>query len=397
MEETIKFINEVIAAYNERMKDQPYQFNLLEEVHMHDDEGDDHLSRMKENAHSRILRSILAYQIDGEPLLLKSLINYIASIYPDSNWKSIRINTPKTPETEKATDDGRIDLFVEEPGKYAIIFENKINLSETGDQPNQLARYILYEQNCGYSENQIFVVYLTSDGHEPSIQSWTDPHNDNNCFRDRFQPRYANLSYKKHILDWLKTCACPLVNKLEKEKLLSSALYQYVNYLEMKYKQRNIDLMKNEDIKKALGFTTKDNNNTQLSLALSRLDKIVEVEKDLTDLIKEFLHCKFPKLHEVEKDVYKKIRPAFIDAAFSFLYNNLIFYVVLYRYDSGNTFYCGIFAPKKETIPDNLQSHFEFLTPDKRNSPNSLYSKPLAGYSNEMVDRVFTTANEIAE
>ena len=47
MEDTLKFINDVIAQYNERMKSQPYQINLLEEVHMHDDGQRKDLSEAK--------------------------------------------------------------------------------------------------------------------------------------------------------------------------------------------------------------------------------------------------------------------------------------------------------------------------------------------------------------
>jgi|GEM_PF-6333625 len=390
MEDTLKFIDDVIDEYNERMKSQPYQINLLEEVHMHEEDGSDEQLRMKENAHSRILRCILAFRSKGDPVLLKSLIEYIVSLCPDSQWKRIAINHPAEPRTEDSTEDGRIDLFIEEPCHYAIIFENKIN--EVGDQPNQLARYINHERKRGYKEHQIYVVYLSSNGHEPSEQSWIDPET-GISYKESYQARCVNLSYKNAILPWLKNRAKPIIEKIEGEQLLVSALCQYVNYLEIKFKLREIDLMKDADLKKALGFTEGQPIDEKLIEARSKLDSVLEVKKGITDLIKELLHSKYPNLHVVEDNQYN-FKRSNVDAAFFFSYNSSTFYVALYKYDGGNSLYCGVFATKKGTIPNDLRANFKFLISDKK---NGLYcKKPLSGYTDIMIDKVLSTANKIA-
>lgn len=400
MEDTLKFIDDVIAEYNERMKSQPYQINLLKEVHMHEEDGTEEQLQMKENAHSRILQSILAFRSSGYPVLLKSFIDFISSLYPDRLWNTLNINDPKELRTEAATEDGRIDLFIEEPGKYAIIFENKINLSERGDQPNQLARYILYERNCGYDESQIFIVYLTSDGHEPSKQSWTEPNNEDHCFRERFFLRYANISFKKHIIDWIKNRAIPLVKELKNEQLLESALLQYAHYLDIKYMQREIDMQKKELLVNLLGLNNLSNQDEKLSIIHAKLNKIIDVQKDMNDLVKQLLldkysniKQKYPNLSVVEENNFSEIGADSIEAAFNFSFKSNIYFVVLYKYQKGKALHCGIFPTRKEKeLPNDLCDNFKFLNFKK----TRLYSNKLSGYSDEMIDKVLSTANKIA-
>ena len=207
MEDTLKFIDDVIAEYNERMKSQPYQINLLEEVHMHDDGQRKDLSGEKkkicENAHTRILERILQFQNQEGYIFLKSLIDYIQEKSRSESWSNIRIETPLF-ESEFNCDktSGRIDLLIWEEGKYAIIFENKIN--EAGDQSNQLARYISHLCQSGFSEEQVFVLYLsaegigTSEGNEDDFkQTWCLE--DGTNYKVSFEPRFFDLSYRYEL------------------------------------------------------------------------------------------------------------------------------------------------------------------------------------------------------
>lgn len=389
MEDTLRFINDVIAEYNERMKSQPYQINLLEEVHMHDVDGSDEQLRMKENTHSRILRSILAFRSEGEHVLLKSLIEYIVSLRPDTQWGEIEINHPEEPRTEDPTEDGRIDLFIEEPDHYAIIFENKIN--EVGDQPNQLARYINHERKRGYEEHQIYVVYLSSDGHEPSEQSWTDPET-GSSYRESYQTRYVNLSYKNAILPWIKNQAKPLVEKIEGEQLLVSALCQYVNYLEIKYKLREIDLMKDDVMMRALGFTPQQSNDEKISIIQTKLNSVLGIKNSLVGLYRELLRNKYPNLSVVDEEQYQNLTDC-TDFAFSFTFNDSTYYVVLYWYNKGRDLHCGVFPQKGQTISPELANKFSFLT---RNRARLFHRRKLSSYSDNLIDKVFNLANEIA-
>lgn len=391
MEDTLKFIDDVIAEYNERMKSQPYQINLLEEVHMHEKDGSDEQLRMKENAHSRILRSILAFRRKGDPVLLKSLIEYIVSLCPDSQWKKIDINHPAEPRTEDSTEDGRIDLFIEEPYHYAIIFENKIN--EVGDQPNQLARYINHERKRGYKEHQIYVVYLSSNGHEPSEQSWIDPET-RRSYKESYLSRYVNLSYKNVILPWIKNRAKPIVEKIEGEQLLASALCQYVNYLEIKYKIREIDHMKDDIMMSALGFTPHQSDDEKISIIQTKLNSFIGIKNSLVALYRELLQNKYPHLSVVDEEQYQNLTDC-TDFAFSFTFNESIYYVVLYWYNKGRDLHCGVFPQKGEVVSSELAARFSFLSLSKAKT-RLFHRRNLSSYSDYLIDRVFSLANEIA-
>ena len=96
---------------------------------------------------------------------------------------------------------GRIDIFISDRAKNAIIIENKIYAE---DQENQLLRYYNYVKENGLNG---ILIYLTLEGTEPS---------DFSLGRKNFD--YVCLSYRKMILPWLQRCvelsACyPLVRE----------------------------------------------------------------------------------------------------------------------------------------------------------------------------------------
>lgn len=243
MEDTLKFIDDVIAEYNERMKSQPYQINLLEEVHMHDNGQRKDLSGAKkkicENAHTRILERILRFQNQEGYIFLKSLIDYIQEKSRSESWSNIRIETPLF-ESEFNCDktSGRIDLLIWEEGKYAIIFENKIN--EAGDQSNQLARYISHLCQSGFSEEQVFVLYLSAEGIEKEFkQTWQL---DGADYKESFVPRFFDLSYRYDILPWLNDKIVSSLDSLSGQLNLESAIKQYVDYLKGKFGLRENEI-----------------------------------------------------------------------------------------------------------------------------------------------------------
>lgn len=242
MEDTLKFIDDVIAEYNERMKSQPYQINLLEEVHMHDDGQRKDLSGAKkkicENAHTRILERILRFQNQEGYIFLKSLIDYIQEKSRSESWSNIHVDAPMY-KSEFNCDkiSGRIDLLIWEEGKYALIFENKIN--EAGDQSNQIARYISHLCQSGFSEEQVFVLYLSAEGIEKEFrQTWQL---DGADYKESFVPRFFDLSYRYEILPWLTDKATSIVNHMYRQIPLKSAIDQYIDYLNGKFSLRKAE------------------------------------------------------------------------------------------------------------------------------------------------------------
>ncbi|MBO7186191.1 MAG: PD-(D/E)XK nuclease family protein, partial [Alistipes sp.] len=123
----------------------PYHLNLIDELHIN------------ENGHSRILCKLLQYKSQsGEYVVLQSLLVYIAE--QNNEYRSIAIQRPLITQEQC-----RIDLWVrDKAGGYAIIFENKIY--NATDQEAQLSRYIECTKANGFTDEQIFVVYLSQQG-----------------------------------------------------------------------------------------------------------------------------------------------------------------------------------------------------------------------------------------
>lgn len=392
VETALNFVNEILSEIDRLKRQEPFPINLLEEVHLHDDGEDEYASNMKENSHSRILRSLLSFRYEDNYVLLNSLIQYIAEISgASSQWKAISIESPEKPVNEM----GRIDLLIHEKGKYALIFENKIN--NAGDQPNQIARYIDFiKKDFGYRNDQIFIIYLSSEGEDPTDQTWK---NDTVDYKIPFKDRYVNLSYKKDILPWLRE-ASQCIQKMPQENLLTSALIQYINYLEIKYMQRPID----NSVKKAICSKLeldKKNKGEQLKTIIEQSESTMMVKDYLdsikTDLLIDLYISRFQHLNLVQKKDYSDISAQDIDLAFSFEDSGSKFYAVLYRYNKGTNLCLGLFpsnANRQRQISEKLLEKFSELNLSK--GINRYYKQNLSGYECPTIIRFLEIANEIA-
>lgn len=182
----------------------PYHLNIIDELYIN------------ENGHSRILTKLLQYKSESQRYeLLESFIQYVYEVTRKESFESIKVCRPKITQEKE-----RIDLWVRDED-YAIIFENKIY--NAADQDAQICRYIDKTREHGYQLDRIYVVYLSQIGNDPEDQSW-------GSYKDDFQCRYVNLSFRKDILTWLKTRVLP--NVRIKETVLRSAIEQYVDYLD---------------------------------------------------------------------------------------------------------------------------------------------------------------------
>ena len=208
----------------------PYHLNLIDELHIN------------ENGHSRILYKLLEYRNpDGDYIFLKSLLKYIARNC--EAFEKICVINPKI--TQELC---RIDLWVRDKD-YAIIFENKVY--NATDQEAQIARYIECTQGNGYPLDKIFVIYMPQkDDKDPVDDSWGE-------YKEAFASRYVKFSFRNGVLPWLKSDVLSSIP--DKDKLLKSAIEQYVDYLEGLFKQRESDKILNtmleNYITEQLGFT----------------------------------------------------------------------------------------------------------------------------------------------
>lgn len=388
IEESLSFIEDVISDLEEKLKDEPYQVNLLEEVHLHDEREEEVSSNVKENAHSRILRSLLSFPNKGRYIILESLLQYIEKkAGQESQWNTITIKSLEKPINEK----GRIDLLIYEKKQYALIFENKIN--KAGDQPNQIARYIDFiKKDFGYRNDQIFIIYLSSEGDDPTDQTWR---NDRVDYKIPFKDRYINLSYKYDILSWLKKIVMPMIQRLPKEKLLESALSQYISYLEIKYMQRPIDMKATECIIEKLRLNDLSSDKEKLSSVWRKSDELLQIKGYLDNVRNVLLKKLYPGLSLVEQKDYSKISANNIDYAFTFKIEEGEYYAVVYRYRGGQELCCGIFPPRNRRLPSFLIEEFQQQLPWLNNNEDKrLYYN--ISVSQDTINNLLSVANQIA-
>ena len=239
---------------------QPYHLNVIDELYIN------------ENGHSRILAKLLQYKSQTQHYdILESLLGFIAEKKNES-FGSIKVNKPEISQEKE-----RIDLWVREKDKYAIIFENKIY--NAMDQEAQLCRYIDKTKNYGYREDQIFVVYLSQNGESPAEQSWGN-------YKEAFQYRYVNLSFRNHILIWLKEFVLP--NIKIKELVLRSAIEQYIDYLEGLFDKRtqynSIKMEIEKMIVDKLNLDQFENTYDKVKFLQDKAEEVSELYNQLTNL-----------------------------------------------------------------------------------------------------------------
>lgn len=132
---------------------------------------------------------------------------------------------------------GRIDILIYS-NKQAIIIENKIDAE---DQLKQLFRYRKFAEE-EYANHQI--LYLTKKGTSASEES----------LNGMTKEDYVQISYKKHIKDWLLAC----IEKSATKPLLRETLVQYYNLI-LKITKQNME----NSIKEKLVDLYKQDGNTE--------------------------------------------------------------------------------------------------------------------------------------
>ena len=96
-------------------------------------------------------------------------------------------------DCEKMTyENRRIDIGIENDNQMLII-ENKFKAQ---DQPRQLIDYHIYGKTKKNGEKNVFMIYLTRYGSQPTKESLGELDNKN----------VICISYEKHILQWLEAC-----------------------------------------------------------------------------------------------------------------------------------------------------------------------------------------------
>lgn len=167
---------------------------------------------------------------------------------------------------EDKTEGGRIDIIVEDKNKKAIIIENKIYAIE---QPNQLIRYNNYSKNAP-------ILYLTLHGDAPTSHGELKQNID-----------YFNISYEKHIKEWLELC----LKEAVEFPMLREVIKQYIYLIKKLTRQSTNNNMSKEIIKTIL--SSKENIKGALEIAgnINNLKQVIC--KDFFDQIKDKLKADF--------------------------------------------------------------------------------------------------------
>lgn len=256
-EKNYSLIQSFSIKYNKEVQKLPYRFNILSQF------------KVNENTHSALLQQLFSYKENGSFNALKSFLTFLNKEDDEFQFDCAQIINPKI-----TVEQHRIDLLITEKGKYAIIIENKIHYAI--EQKSQVERYIEKCKNLGFNESQIYILYLTGTGGEPSQYSF-------NKSRDTFvkEKRYLPISFYQHIYKWLKIYEPQIKNK---EVVFKSAVIQYIDYLEVllqlpnSYKEMNTQL--NMFLKNKLEL-----NNKSAIESLSIIDeKIAEISQLQTQL-----------------------------------------------------------------------------------------------------------------
>ena len=245
---------------NDEKQKQPYPINVLSE------------SYPDENANSRILAMLFRYTIYGEHTVFNSFKSMLNEMLNSGKREVININNPEIYVEAPTSDKRRIDILVKDNNsKNAIIIENKI--WGANDQSKQIDDYITHVHSLGYALNNIFVIYLTSDGTKTVSKdslSWEN--------REKLGG-FLPMNFKYDIIQWLENKVLP--DCRQKEFLLYSAVTQYVDFLKGIFNMRNTDKIVSQNIKKSvLDIIEVDDQNKQ-----NMYDKIQDVIERL-DLCK---------------------------------------------------------------------------------------------------------------
>jgi PD-(D/E)XK nuclease superfamily len=250
----------------------PYHINLIDLLRL----------KLNEPTHSRIFGKLLGQKKGNKFQVLDGFVKYLGS--RKVGFRDVEFKNPEV-DIEKEHIDIRVwDARAQDSkarGK-ALIIENKVN--DAVDQPEQLCRYIEAIKGEGIEEENIYIVYMPSDGEkEPKDQSWGK-------YKKKFEKRYLKVTLHDLLL-WLRAL---LEEKelLKDEISLRSALQQYIDYLagenvlrsDKRFETMNEELKKL--IKEKLGFGELPADN--LTESADRLEGIAVKIAHLTH-IKNYL------------------------------------------------------------------------------------------------------------
>lgn len=249
--ELLELCSRIQELYFEGVNRLHYGANLIDELHAN------------ENAHSRILRMLIAYRGDGTYPVFKSFLKLMTMHCGYA--KDLKVCSPLF-----SNEEARIDVLIKDyksEKPYAIIIENKV--CDAVDQDAQIQRYVDAVMNDCPCE-RIFVIYLTKDKEKVVTErSFTQKAQAILGYTKESNGRYIPINYKDDILPWLEQDVLP--NLPIKESLLAASVKLYIDYLKGMFMMRE-----NEKpvLNKLYAFMRNELNIQSITDSLSFYEKV---------------------------------------------------------------------------------------------------------------------------
>ena len=302
-----RLLNKAALFYEKHEAGRPKPFNVFSVLRKETDEV---------NLHSRFLHALLDYKKPRNENRenLKDFLQHVG------------IENFDQTDVKVYRERYNIDLLITNNANQAVVIENKI---WAGDQPKQLQRYHKTLKDQGYDD--IHLLYLTLDGHDPSENSIGDLDNE----------QIITISYRDDLPPWLERCQKHAYDEPE----LRESVAQYLR-LVRKLTGTDFTGAYMDDLQKLL---LKENYFALvLHLNEARIELQVSLLKKLWDEIESELEAKIPDLPTDRADssnISKKTIRKFVTNPGS------KYYGLLYRFDSSSDAkLCVRVSPDKAAI-----------------------------------------------
>ncbi|WP_454988184.1 PD-(D/E)XK nuclease family protein [Capnocytophaga leadbetteri] len=344
--ENSSLLTDFSKIYEEESSKLPFRTNLLDSFNVN------------ENAHSRLLISLLKYK--------PALCHFLKFL---EEKKKLIFDISLIVKPILTAEKWRIDGLIQEEGKYAFIIENKIH--NAAEQSEQIGRYIDACKQLGYKLKQIYILYLTRYAeNNPTVQTW------GNYKESDFASRYIKIAYKEDIVVWLEEY---LKEISERETIVKSAVIQYIDYLKHVFNNREIfkemDNKLQDFLVEKLQLTDK-NNVKKIDIITTKISEIDELQKHLKALI-EVTKEKCFKDWEIQlknnftaRDIKTKVEKGYHNVYLELKYEGTPFIVAI-EYEFSEGIYYGIARHfSSQTLNDEIKCFFSDFLKDREFKSN---------------------------
>ena len=227
----------VIEYKYRALEESKEQFNIFTALHKENDER---------RLHSRFISVLLSPKSSHKKNIF---IQHFLKVVGITDFETNLINVYPT-EWGKS-EYNNIDILIKNDTK-AIIIENKIFAGDSNHEDRgQLEGYFNLVHSEGISKENIFVFYLTLDGHEPSSESLGK-------YKTLENINGKTIDYEHEIQDWLNLC----LKECSNQPFLRESILQYINLI--KRMTNNIDIKERLEIRDLIASSDENMKSAKL-------------------------------------------------------------------------------------------------------------------------------------